>query len=109
MFDPSHRDAASELKLTGLTAGRLISVSIDRSFVDEAGTRWVVDFKTSRHRGGDLEAFLANELERYRAQLEGYRALAQSLGPQPVRAALYFPLLGVFRELPMERGGIAAR
>jgi ATP-dependent exoDNAse (exonuclease V) beta subunit len=100
MFEPSHREAASELALTGLAGGRLMSVSIDRSFIDEAGTRWVIDFKTSRHRGGDLETFLATELDRYRAQLENYRSLAQALGPEPVRAALYFPLLRVFRELP---------
>jgi hypothetical protein len=38
-------------------------------------------------------------LERYRSQLETYVALARGLGPNPVRAGLYFPLLGAFREL----------
>lgn len=99
IFAGTHREAHSELTLTGIASGRLVSVSIDRSFVDEAGIRWVIDFKTSRHKGGDLEAFLSSELERYRPQLEGYVSLASALGPQPVRAALYFPLLGVFREL----------
>ncbi|TLZ15518.1 MAG: hypothetical protein E6K30_12740, partial [Gammaproteobacteria bacterium] len=83
----------------GLAAGRLRSVVIDRCFVDESGTRWVVDYKTSRHEGGGLESFLAEELERYRGQLSTYAALAQQLGPEPVRAALYFPLLRAFREL----------
>ncbi|HVS77718.1 MAG TPA: 3'-5' exonuclease, partial [Steroidobacteraceae bacterium] len=90
-----HGEAASELALTGIAGGRLTSVVIDRSFVDEAGTRWVIDFKTSRHEGGRLEEFIGQELERYRGQLEVYAALARGLGPQPVRAALYFPLLGV--------------
>ncbi len=93
-----HRDAASELALTGIVGGRLTSVVVDRSFVDTQGTRWVIDFKTSRHEGGRLEQFLDQELERYRAQLETYAALARSLGPEPVRSALYFPLLGAFRE-----------
>ena len=93
-----HRDAASELALTGIVGGRLTSVVVDRSFVDTQGTRWVIDFKTSRHEGGRLEQFLDEELRRYRAQLETYAALARGLGPQPVRAALYFPLLGAFRE-----------
>jgi ATP-dependent helicase/nuclease subunit A len=95
----AHREAASELALTGLVAGRLRSVVIDRSFVDERGTRWVIDFKTSRHEGGALEEFLEREEQRYRPQLADYVALARALGPQPVRAALYFPLLGAFREL----------
>ena len=94
-----HGQAGSELALTGMAGGRLTSVVIDRSFVDEHGTRWVIDFKTSPHEGGRLEDFIGRELERYRGQLEKYADLARSLGPQPVRAALYFPLLGVFREL----------
>ncbi len=94
-----HREADSELALTGMAGGRLINVVIDRSFVDEAGTRWVIDFKTSVHEGGRLDEFIGQQLERYRGQLETYTTLARGLGPEPVRAALYFPLLGVFREL----------
>jgi ATP-dependent exoDNAse (exonuclease V) beta subunit len=98
ILSPQHPQAASELALTGIVGGRLTSVVVDRSFVDTRGTRWVIDFKTSRHEGGRLEEFIDQELERYRGQLETYAALARGLGPQPVRAALYFPLLGVFRE-----------
>jgi ATP-dependent exoDNAse (exonuclease V) beta subunit len=94
-----HREAHSELALTGIAAGRLQSVKVDRSFIDAAGDRWVIDYKTSRHEGADLEGFLARELERYRGQLQTYAALARALGPQPVRAGLYFPLLGAFREM----------
>jgi ATP-dependent helicase/nuclease subunit A len=99
IFAPHHRQAHSELALTGIAAGRLTGVVIDRSFVDEDGTRWVIDFKTSRHEGGGLEVFLEQEMDRYRPQLETYVALARGLGTHPVRAALYFPLLGAFREL----------
>ena len=66
--------------------------------------RWVIDFKTSAHAGGEAEAFLARELERYRAQLESHSQLARALGPEPVRAALYLPLLGAFRELQVSEG-----
>jgi len=95
----AHREAHSELALTGLSAGRLRNVVIDRTFIDASGTRWVIDYKTSRHEGGALERFLDEELERYRAQLSTYVALARALGPEPVRAGLYFPLLRAFREL----------
>ena len=43
-----------------------------------------------------IEEFLAQEQERYRPQLERYALLARGLGPEPVRAALYFPLIGAF-------------
>jgi hypothetical protein len=99
IFAPKHSESRSEWALTGIAAGRLTNVVIDRSFVDEAGTRWVIDFKTSRHEGGGLEAFLEQELARYRPQLETYVALARGMGAAPVRAGLYFPLLDVFREM----------
>ena len=96
----AHREAASELRLSGLAQGQLRSIKIDRTFIDAHGVRWVIDYKTSRHEGADMEAFLANEAGALRAQLVSYVELAGALGPQPVRAGLYFPLLGAFRELP---------
>ena len=99
LLDPAQRAARSELALTGVIDAQLRNIIIDRSFIDAAGTRWVIDFKTSRHEGGGLEAFLDEELERYRGQLRTYLELARALGPEPVRAALYFPLLRAFREL----------
>jgi ATP-dependent helicase/nuclease subunit A len=99
IFAPEHSESRSEWALTGIAAGRLTNVVIDRSFIDPEGTRWVIDFKTSRHEGGGLEAFLEQEMARYRAQLETYVALARGMGTAAVRAGLYFPLLDVFREL----------
>jgi ATP-dependent exoDNAse (exonuclease V) beta subunit len=99
ILSSAHRGACSEWELSGVTAGGLRNVRIDRSFIDESGWRWVIDYKTSSHEGGDLEGFLAQEVERYRPQLTGYVELARALGEEPVRAALYFPLLGAFREI----------
>src|SRR5207237_1358328 len=97
IFASGHREARSELALTGIAAGRLTSVVIDRSFVDRNGTRWVIDFKTSRHEGGGLERFLQEEMARYKAQLETYVALAKGISADPIRAGLSFLLLDVFR------------
>jgi ATP-dependent helicase/nuclease subunit A len=98
----AHRVAHSEWRLTGLHEGRLVNVVVDRMLVDQQGQRWIVDFKTSTHAGGAAEVFIDSEAQRYRAQLQRYAALASRLGPEPVRVALYFPLLGVFRELALE-------
>jgi len=54
---------------------------------DENGERWVVDYKTSRHLGASVEAFLDEERKRYAAQLDAY---ATALGA--ARRGLYFPL-----------------
>ena len=48
--------------------------AVDRTFVDEDGVRWVIDFKTSWHEG-DVDAFIAGERLRYEAQLDAYARL----------------------------------
>jgi ATP-dependent exoDNAse (exonuclease V) beta subunit len=95
----SHPQAHSEWRLTGLHEGRLVNVIFDRMLLDQNRQRWVVDYKTSRHEGGAVEHFIDSEAQRYAPQLRRYAALAAQLGPEPVHVALYFPLLGVFREL----------
>ncbi|HKE95683.1 MAG TPA: UvrD-helicase domain-containing protein [Povalibacter sp.] len=105
-LDGDLREAAGELALSGVVEGRIVEGVIDRTFVDAEGTRWVVDFKTSTHEGGGLEQFLDEEVARYRPQLQRYTWLMQLYSPnQPVRAALYFPLLRQWREV--DPGGSA--
>jgi ATP-dependent exoDNAse (exonuclease V) beta subunit len=98
LLDPQHAAAENELALTGWVGGELASIVIDRTFVDAAGTRWIVDYKTSSHEGADLEGFLDREQERYRPQLQRYAELMGRLGPEPIRLGLYFPLLSAWRE-----------
>ncbi|MFN8604455.1 MAG: PD-(D/E)XK nuclease family protein, partial [Candidatus Binatia bacterium] len=98
LLDGAHALSAAELALTGRVAGELVSVVVDRTFVDADGTRWVVDYKTSTHEGSGRDEFLDREQQRYRPQLERYAALMRRYGPQPVRMGLYFPLLSAWRE-----------
>ena len=67
---------------------------LDRTFVDEQGARWIIDYKTGTHEGADVEGFLDRERLRYAGQLELY---AQALGGA-AQLGLYFPLLNGWRE-----------
>jgi ATP-dependent exoDNAse (exonuclease V) beta subunit len=99
-LDTQHHDAASEIALTGVVNQTVINSIIDRSFVDAQGIRWIIDFKTSSHEGGGREAFLQSEIERYRIQMERYAKLMRAWKPkEPVKTALYFPLMGEWREV----------
>ncbi len=92
-----HREARSEYAVTGVVDGEIVRGTIDRTFVDEDGVRWIVDFKTSAHEGGELERFLDEQQRRYRDQMERYARLLEGLGG-PVRLGLYFPLIDGWRE-----------
>ena len=84
-----HPEARSEYRLRDAMRRYVI----DRVLRDEDGVRWIVDFKTSRHEGADIEAFLDRERERHGPQLERY---AHALGE--ARLGLYFALLRGWRE-----------
>jgi ATP-dependent helicase/nuclease subunit A len=98
LLDPAHFHAASERRISGRLDGRLVEGVMDRSFVDEAGVLWIVDYKTGRHEGGDLATFLEREQQRYRPQLERYARLLSALHDGPVRLGLYFPQHAAWRD-----------
>jgi hypothetical protein len=98
LFDPQHREAKSEYALTLIEFGKPVTSIMDCSFVDASGIRWIIDYKTSTHEGGGLDAFLDREQGRYRGQLERYAVVLRKLGNRPIRLVLYFPLLGGWRE-----------
>ena len=87
-----HEEHRSEFEITGWLDGRLVASRIDRTFVAE-GVRWIVDYKTSEHKGGRIETFLENEKIRYREQLERYARILALTESRPIRVGLYFPLL----------------
>jgi ATP-dependent exoDNAse (exonuclease V) beta subunit len=99
LLSASHPDARSEWRLTGLHAGRVVNIIIDRLLTDERGDRWIIDYKTSTHEGGAVRLFLDSEAQRYQAQLARYAGLVGARDGRPPRLALYFPLLGEFREI----------
>jgi ATP-dependent exoDNAse (exonuclease V) beta subunit len=82
-----HAEARAEYRMRVSTPEGRRTYVMDRVFRDRDGQLWVVDFKTSRHEGAAVEAFLDRERERYAAQLDAYAA---ALGG--ARRGLYFPL-----------------
>jgi ATP-dependent exoDNAse (exonuclease V) beta subunit len=100
LLSASHRDAHSEWALSQEFDGRIFHNVIDRSFIDEKGIRWIIDYKTASHEGGNPDAFLAEEEARHAPQLRRYAATLNLLEPErPIRTALYFPMLDAWKEV----------
>ncbi len=87
-----HTEARSEYRLRAKGEGGFRSYVIDHTFRDKDGTRWVVDFKTSSHQGGNVEGFLDEQRKRYAPQLDAY---ANLLGG--ATKGIYLPLLAGWR------------
>ena len=99
IFASSHADVSSPLELTGMYEGRLTSLTVDRSFTDEQGMRWLVEFSGASPQDADGEKFVTHELERRGAETARQLALARRHFSQAVRAAVYFPAVQKLAEL----------
>ena len=98
----NHQEDKAEYALTNFKDKVFKDKIIDRTFVDE-NVRWIVDYKTGEHQGGDLEKFFIDEIEGYRDQLESYEQLIRLQGEtRPINKALYYPLHQRLIEIPPE-------
>ncbi len=96
LLDSSHEDTRAEYRLTGYVNGIFRNVILDRTFIDQDGTRWIVDYKTGT-TDGDIDDFLDNEVQRYRNQLIEYKTIMSGFENRPIRLGLYFPLFARWR------------
>ncbi|MFQ5469955.1 MAG: UvrD-helicase domain-containing protein [Gammaproteobacteria bacterium] len=104
LFSDDHYESSNELALTAMTQEGIRKIVIDRTFIDNQGVRWIVDYKTSSHLGVDIEEFLEREKERYQSQLNRYASVMEMLDcSRSIRCGLYFPLLKGWLEWPYER------
>ncbi len=98
ILSKEHNKQQNEYSISGIVENKLINAILDRTFIDKEGIRWIIDYKTSRHEGSNLDAFLDHEQKRYQEQLEKYGKLMKQLGEEKIKLALYFPLLQGWRE-----------
>lgn len=98
IFSAEHQDIKSEWPLSGRVDGKIVHIVIDRSFTDENGIRWIVDFKSGRHQGADPDGFLDQEQKRHQQQMSLYAAVVGQLQAGEIKLGLYFPALQGWRE-----------
>ena len=97
IVDDQHQNSQCEYAMTGVLRDRAMRVVIDRTFIDADGNRWIIDYKTGSHEGGDVEAYLDDEQDRYRNQLQRYAALMRLQDDRPIQLGLYFPMMQAWR------------
>ena len=98
LLGENHQESEAEWRLTGYFDGQIRNVILDRTFVDDNGVRWIVDYKTGWTTDSVVETFLDNEVTRYRDQLENYARHISSIENRPIMLGLYFPLHRGWRE-----------
>lgn len=98
-----HQDQSSELALSDYARGFRRDYIIDRTFIDDTGTRWIVDYKSSMPSPGEsMEAFLTRQEQLHSEQLLKYAGLFAEMEDRPQRKALFFTAIPCFHELDLQ-------
>ena len=98
LFNKSHYLVQRELELFPGGGFGERKIIIDRTFVDEEGVRWIVDYKTGYHDGSDVDGFIESETLRHKPQLDYYASVLSLEEHRDIRLGLYFPLLDRWKE-----------
>ena len=90
-----HRpQGGSERALGGYVEGQWVAAVIDRDFIDDDATAWIIDYKTSAPKPGESkEAFLNREKTRYRGTMKQYDETMREYENRHSRLALFFPAI----------------
>ena len=100
-----HPDVASEARWTGVIAGALRTVQVDRLFragllplSTGAEAWWIIDYKTAHANIPDPTAALPQLRATFAPQLQAYAQALRNLHgtDAPIRAGLYYPRMSLF-------------
>lgn len=93
-----HQDAKTEFQLTALIDNNIDTLVIDRTFIDERGIRWIIDYKTTYFVEKNREKFLIEEQQKYFQQMSRYQQAIRQIDSRPIQLGLYFPLIPAWKE-----------
>ncbi|CAH0990264.1 ATP-dependent helicase/nuclease subunit A [Sinobacterium norvegicum] len=96
VLDNHYQENHCEWALQVVEGNKFSKLIIDRSFVDDDGCRWIIDYKSAAPATDQrIEAFIEEQQSLYRQQLLRYQTAVSSLQKQlkqsfPIRIALFF-------------------
>lgn len=94
----NYAEQQNEYAVSAFEDGFVKQYRFDRTFVDNDGVRWIVDYKSTDTNNQNIDAFVDQQVaERHRSQLQKYGALMSQIDQRPTRLAVYFPMLKQLR------------
>jgi ATP-dependent helicase/nuclease subunit A len=92
-----HADHRSEYPLTLVQNNEIVHCIIDRTFIDNAGHRWIIDYKASLPKPEQSPTDFLQAAHTFHApQLNRYAEAFSHLEQRPIQLALYFPRCGLY-------------
>ena len=102
VLNPNLKESSSEIAYTAFLDGDFVEVVIDRTFVDDEGIRWIIDYKTTcMNEGVSHEKVRRDCKQMHREQLHRYASVMHICDPREIKCAVYFTDLPLFVEIEL--------
>ena len=95
LLDPDHMESSTEIEFDTLENGEIEKIILDRTFVDEQGVRWIIDYKTTTLGMPDPSDIEELKL-RHEGQLKRYANVIANIEKRPIKLALYLTDIAQF-------------
>jgi len=100
IFDAALADSEAELGLSSFENKRLRNYVLDRCFIDAAGTRWIIDYKSATADANQSQqGFIDAQVQLHSVQLGQYKKLFAAMDSRPTKTALYLTSIAKLVEL----------
>jgi ATP-dependent helicase/nuclease subunit A len=91
IFNNELEESEAELSINSLVGGYLHTHIIDRTFIDSANVRWIIDYKSAKQAPNETEAaFVNTQIDLHTPQLTRYKTLFSAIENRPIKTALLF-------------------
>ncbi|MYD45213.1 MAG: AAA family ATPase [Gammaproteobacteria bacterium] len=107
IISPNQREASSESAYTANIDGELLEIVIDRTFIDDADVRWIIDFKTTTmNEDFSHEELLKESEQRHGKQLSRYASIMQMCDPKTIKCGIYYTDIPFFIEVEVPQNSL---
>lgn len=98
----NHLESACEYALSFVASGTTETIIIDRTFIDEDGNRWIIDYKLPQQSALSKKQF--NQIVgKYEPQLRHYARVMGRAETRPIKLGLYLPFQQFWHEYSTEQ------
>ena len=87
-----HSQHQSEYRLSMMNGKDVVHYVVDRTFIDDQGMRWIIDYKSMTPVEQNISLFLQQQRILHESQLNQYATAFHLMEGQPIKLGLYFPL-----------------
>lgn len=100
LLSETYHDAQNNRQISGIINNQCVSFTIDRSFTDNNGTHWIIDYMSTQAEAEiPIRELIKLKIEQQQSNLSIIQEILPRIDAKPIRFGFYFPFLKAWHQL----------